>query len=172
MDSYELLINRRSIRKYEDKKISDELVTKLVESGLSAPSARNLQPYHFVVVRDRNKLDTLADVRSPWKLLKGSNCAICVVADVRNYDTVSTDDMYIQDCSAATENILLAAEALGLGGCWLGLYPREEPVNAVSKILELPEKVIPITLISVGYPAEKREAHSDFDINKIHFEKF
>ena len=167
---YELLLNRRSIRKYTDQKVDEETIKKILEAGLSAPSAKNLQPWHFIVVTDREALDKLADVRPVWKMLKGAPLGFVVLADLSLYDDVPA--MYVQDCSAATENMLLAAQALGLGGVWLGLYPREEAISGVRELFDIPENMMPIAAMSIGYPAEQRDPRPEPKWEKVHWQKF
>src|SRR5210317_273458 len=122
MDAIKNLLQRRSIRKYTDQPISGDIVNGLLEAGMHAPTARNLQPWHFVVVDERSMLDNLAVAHPYAKMLKQARLAILVCGD-RNIQEM--DGYIIQDCSAATQNIMLAAHAYGLGSVWLGMYPRE-----------------------------------------------
>lgn len=171
MNAYDVLINRRSIRKYTQSKISDKLLEKIVQAGLSAPSAKNMQPCEFVVVTDRDTLDRLSDIRPYWKMLKTAPASIVTLANLSVYEP-DASEMYVQDCSAATENMLLAAESLGLGGVWLGLYPHERPMQDVQALFGIPKNVIPISVISIGHPDEKRPPHGDFAMQKVHYNRY
>ena len=172
MEAYDVLLNRRSIRKYTEQSVAPEILEKILKAGLAAPSAKNMQPWEFIVVTDREMLDKLSEVRPFWKMLKQAPLAIVTLADLRLYEGDKLG-MYVQDCSAATENMLLAAEALGLGGVWLGLYPREEPIRDVRALLSILEESMPISVISIGYPAEQRPAHGEYlSMAKVHYEKY
>ncbi len=166
MDAIEAILTRRSIRKYTDKKISKELIDVLLHAAMHAPSARNCQPWHFVVVTERNVLDELAVVHPYGKMLKQARLAILVCGD----RFIEESDNYInQNCSAATQNILLAAHANGLGAVWLGVYPRKQRMKGISKLLILPEHILPISLISIGYPAEMISKPERFKHERIHY---
>lgn len=166
METIEAILTRRSIRKYTDKKISEELIDILLHAAMHAPSARNCQPWHFVVVTKRDVLDELAVVHPYGKMLKHARLAILVCGD----RLIEESDNYInQNCSAATQNILLAAHANGLGAVWLGVYPREQRMKGISKLINLPEHILPISLISIGYPAEKISKPERFKPEKIHY---
>jgi nitroreductase len=149
METLEAIFTRRSIRKYTSQTIPDELVEKLLLAAMQAPSAGNQQPWHFIVVTDRAQMDSLADALPFGKMLHTAPLGIAVCADV---ESARYSDYWVQDCSAATQNLLLAAHALGLGAVWLGVYPLEERVAGVKQILGLPAPVIPLNIISLGYP--------------------
>ena len=169
MDAIRNLLQRRSIRKYTDQPIPEEIVNSLLEAGMHAPTARNLQPWHFVVVDERSILDKLAVAHPYAKMLKQASLAILVCGD-RNIQEM--DGYIIQDCSAATQNIMLAAHAHGLGSVWLGMYPREERMREVGKLLSIPDHILPVALISIGYPDEHAEAPDRLKADRIHFNKF
>lgn len=153
---------RRSIRKYTTEPVSEKDVETLLEAAMAAPSASNIRPYHFVVVTDREMLDVLAEVHPHGKMLfEATLCvAVCGVPDESRY--------WVQDCSAATENLLLAATALGLGAVWLGVHPRPERVAPVREVLTIPESVVPLNLISIGHPAEEKESRTQYDEGRVH----
>ena len=169
MDAIKNILNRRSIRKYTDQPIPEIIVKAMINSGMHAPTARNLQPWHFIVVNDRNMLDKLSVVHPYAKMLKQATLAILVCGD-RNLQEM--DGYIIQDCSAATQNILLAAHAHGLGAVWLGMYPREQRMEDISKLLGIPDHILPVSLISIGYPDEHKEAPDRYNTEKIHWNKF
>lgn len=156
---------RRSIRKYTTERVSEEDIETLLQAAMAAPSASNRQPWHFMVVTDREKLNTLADLHPYGKMLFEAPLGVAVCGDV----TVS-NRFWVQDCSAATENLLLAATALGLGAVWLGVYPSEERVKAVKGVLNIPENMVPLNLISLGHPAEEKEPRTQYDESKVHRE--
>ena len=139
----EILFKRRSIRKYLDKPIEDEKIKTIIEAGMYAPSAKNQQPWHFIVIKDRNVLDSIREVHEYSKMLEEAPLAIIVVG---NLVDLKLEEMWTYDCSAATQNILLAATGLGLGSVWLGLKannPNDSVVKQIGEILGLPENKIP-----------------------------
>ena len=143
MDAIDGILTRRSIRKYTKKSIPDEIIKELLEAGVSAPSAGNQQPWQFIVIDNREVLDEASQVLPNGKLLKDANKAILVCGDL-NLETHK--GYWPIDCSAATQNILLAAHAKRLGACWLGVYPREERVENLKKLFKTPKHIIPFPL--------------------------
>jgi nitroreductase len=169
MEAYEALVTRRSIRAYTAQAISDDLIKQLLEAAMNAPSASNRQPWHFVVVTERETLDALADLLPYGKMLKQAPLAIVVCGD---RERQPMEGYWVQDCSAATENILLAAHAKGLGAVWLGVHPREERIQELSRLLSLPEQVPPLAVLSIGYPAEHKEPANRYDESRIHRDRW
>ena len=163
------ILNRKSIRKYKNIKISDEIVGELLRAGMQAPSAGNEQPWEFVVLRDRDTMKKITEFHPYSKMLLNTDVAIVVCGDEAKE---VFKGYWVQDCSAATENILLAAEDKGLGAVWLGVYPMEDRVEALKKLLNLPEGIIPLSIIPVGYPDEKREAVNRFNKERIHYDRW
>lgn len=165
MDALEALISRRSIRKYTTQDIPNDLLQELIKYGMYAPSACNKQPWHFIIIKDRSILKEIAEFHPNARMLKEATCAILVCGDeIKAHDK----GYWPVDCSAATQNILIAAQALGLGACWLGIYPREERASKMKKLMKLPEHIHAFSLISIGYPAEHPEAKQRFDASLIH----
>jgi len=158
---------RRSIRSYTAESVGEAHIKTLLEAAMAAPSASNLKPWHFVVVSDRQTLDNLAEFHPHGKMLFEAPLCIAVCGD----STISTR-YWVQDCSAATENLLLAAVALGLGAVWLGVYPKEERVVAVCKVLNLPQPIVPLNLISIGHPAEEKASRTQYDAARVHRERW
>ena len=158
---------RRSIRKYTDKPVSEKDTKTLLEAAMAAPSSSNRKPWHFVVVTDRLMLDNLARVHPYAKML--FEAPLCVVVCG---DTTISPRSWVQDCSAAAENLLLAATALGLGAVWLGVHPRESRVCPIRKALKIPETIIPLNLIAIGYPAEEKPPRTQFDKLRVHRERW
>lgn len=154
---------RRSIRSYKDEPVGKEHIKTLLEAAMAAPSASNLKPWHFVVVTDRETLDKLADRHPHGKMLFEAPLGIAVCGD----PAVSAG-YWVQDCSAATENLLLAAVALGLGAVWLGVHPKEDRVTAVRDVLRIPENIVPLNLVSIGHPGEQKEARTQYDETRVH----
>ncbi len=153
----ETLMTRTSIRSYTDRAVSADTIELLLRAGMAAPTAVNKQPWHFVVVTDRAVLDSLGGNGRQSQMWKESPLAIAVCGDMEKALEGPAQDFWIQDCSAATENILLAAHALGLGAVWTGCYPMEERVANVRKVLNLPETIVPLCVIVMGYPGENPE---------------
>ncbi len=163
------IFERRSIRKYQQKPVTDELLEQLVRAGMAAPTAGNQQEWEFIIIDDRVTLDAITEVHPYSSMLKQASAAIIVCADI---DKEIHEGYWVQDCAAATQNILLLACHLGLGTCWLGVYPRQPRVEGIKRILGLPKNIMPLSAISIGYPAEKKPPSDRFDINKIHKNKW
>jgi len=161
------ILSRRSIRKYTSESISDEQIQRMLEAAMAAPSASNRKPWHFVIVKNRKMLDTLAENLQYGKMLHEAPLCIAVCGD-----TAISERFWVQDCSAATQNMLLAATALGLGSVWLGIYPGEDRIKMVAALLKIPDNVVPLNLVSIGHPAENKEARTQFDKMQVHFEEW
>ena len=169
----EVLNTRRSIRKFLDRPVEKEKILKILEAGMNAPSAGNEQPWHFVVVTDRQKMLAMKEKHPYAAMLAEAAAAIAVVADPRLLKYPGPgQEMWIQDLSAATENILLAIHALGLGGVWLAVHPYEEREREIAKILEIPEGYRILNLIALGYPNQTPYTTSRFKEERIHWEKW
>lgn len=153
-NAIETIMTRTSIRSFTDRAVSADTIEMLLRAGMAAPTAVNKQPWHFVVVNDRAKLDELGGNGRQSQMWKESPLAIVVCGDMEKAVEGPAQAFWIQDCSAATENILLAAHALGLGAVWTGCYPMEERIANVSHVLNLPENIIPLCVIVMGYPNE------------------
>lgn len=158
---------RRSIRKYLRKPVSKKDLKTMLEAAMAAPSASNRKPWHFITITKQDTLDKLARAHPYAKMLLKAPLCIAVCGD-----TTLSPRYWVQDCSAATENLLLAAVSLGLGAVWLGVFPREERVIPIGKILELPESIIPLNLISIGHPAEEKEQRTQYDEQRVHSEQW
>ena len=165
METLKAILTRRSIRKYINKNIPEEYYEIMLKAAMHAPTARNKQPWHFIIITDRTILGKLAAVSPSWKMLDEAASAIVVCGD-RNLE--DTESFIIQDCSAATQNILLSAHELGLGTVWLGVHPREDRLVPLAKILGIPENILPVSMISVGRPDEIREQPDRYNVERIH----
>ncbi len=163
------ILDRRSVRKYTGQKVTEDQVTELLKAAMSAPSAGNQQPWCFVVVRSQEILDRIPTVHPYAAMTPHASVVIAVCGDLTG---LKYSDYWVQDCSAATENVLLAAHEGGLGAVWLGVYPTEERVKGVRQLLRLPEHIIPLSLISVGYAAESHPAADRFDANRVHYDQW
>ncbi len=141
-----------------------EQIESVIRAAMYAPSAVNRQPWHFIVINDRDIMARIMEVHPYSKMLMTAGHAILVCGDEKlQYDS----GYWIADCGAATENLLLAATSLGLGSCWIGVYPREHRMNALREIFALPPHIQPFALVSVGYPAEEKSTPERFDRGKI-----
>ena len=165
MDAMDAILSRRSIRRYTRQSVSDETIKELLEAAMSAPSAGNEQPWHFVVIRERQILNEIPKYHPYSQMLKDAPLAIMVCGDeqLQKYQ-----GYWVQDCSAATENLLIAVQAKGMGAVWLGVYPIEDRVAALRELLGIPDNVIPFSLISIGYPAEQKPRSDRYDDSRIH----
>jgi nitroreductase len=153
---------RRSIRKYTAQPINKADTTSLLEAGMAAPSASNRKPWHFVTVTDRQTLQALADGHPYGKMLAQAPLAIVVCGDP------SISDWWVQDCAAATENILIAAVGLGLGAVWLGCHGRCKREEAIRQVLDIPEGIAVLSMLSIGHPDETKEARTQYDAARVH----
>jgi len=165
METLKAILTRRSIRKYINKNIPEEYYEIMLKAAMHAPSARNRQPWHFIVITDRGILKKLAEVNPSWRMLAEAASAIVVCGDTNLEDSES---FIIQDCSAATQNILLAAHELGLGSVWLGVHPREDRLLPLADILHIPKQILPVSMVSLGKPDESREQPERYNIERIH----
>jgi len=165
MDAMEAIISRRSIRRYTGQTIPGEMIEQLLQAAMSAPSAGNMQPWQFVIIDDRKILDKIPKVHPYATMVREAPLAILVCGDL---DLDGFGGYWVQDCSAATENLLIAAHARGLGAVWLGVYPRDERVQALRELLNIPEHITPFAVIPLGYPAEESSKEDRFDRSKVH----
>jgi nitroreductase len=169
MDAMETILTRRSIRKYSGKRISDEQIEQLLKAAMYAPSAVNKQPWHFLVFRDAAIKKNIIEFHPNASMLTGADAGILVCYDENLQHDVGYGPV---DCSAATQNILLAAHAEGLGAVWVGIYPRQNRIEAVCRLFSLPHNIKPFSIISLGYPAEKKAFPNRFNRARIHYEKW
>lgn len=167
MELWEAILTRRSIRKFTSQIVSRELIEKILVAGMQAPSARNKQPWHFVVIQKREMLDKISEVHPYAYMLKEAPLGIVICGDKNIEETI---DYIVQDCSAATQNMLLVAHNFGLGAVWLGIYPRDQRVKALKELLNLPENIIPIAMIAVGYPNEVKSPENRYNPERVHYE--
>lgn len=166
----ENIMTRTSIRQFTDQPVAKDTLDLLVKAGMAAPSAMDARPWAYIIVTEREILDSLNAIK-PYFNLKTATAAIVVCGDLSKTKEGATD-YWVQDCSAATENILLAAHAYGLGAVWCGVYPNHEIVSGVSRILDIPENVIPLNVVTLGYPDENPEPKDKYNTANIHYQKW
>ncbi len=167
MELLEGLLTRRSIRKYKEDKVSDNQLEILIKAGMHAPSAANKQPWHFVIFRDKAIINKITEFHQNAGMLKNASAAILVCWDEqlqhgKGYGPV--------DCSAATQNILLATHSIQIGAVWVGIYPREHRMRAVHELFHLPENIQPFSIISIGFPDEEKSSPDRYRPERIHYE--
>jgi len=168
-----IIFQRTSVRKYTEEQISPEQIELLLKAAMAAPSARNIQPWEFIVVQDRDFLNKISEFGTFAHMLKEAPLAIVVCGDLNKEMPAQSGKKYwIQDCSAATQNIMLQATEMGLGSVWIGTYPKEEMYKPLAQLLDLPENILPVTTIAIGHPDGKIEPKDKFDKTKIHFNKW
>lgn len=164
-----ILYKRRSIRKFKDRPIDKDTVKKLLRGAMSAPSAGNQQPWHFIVLDNRDILNEIPKFHHYSQTLKEAPLAIVVCGDTEN---IKYPECCVQDCSAATENLIIAITELGLGGVWLGFYPDEDRVRELSILLEIPESVLPLSVVAIGYADEEKSPINRYMEDRVHYNKW
>lgn len=166
------IMTRTSVRQYQDKAIEQEKVETLLRAGMAAPTAVNKQPWHFIVVNEKSMLEKIAEVNHNKRMLKTAPLAIIVCGNLEKALTGNAQQYWIQDTSAATENILLAAHGLGLGAVWTGLFPNKDRCEPICKLLGIPEHIIPLNIIIIGYPAESPTPKDKWKPENVSYNKF
>ena len=162
----ENIAERKSVRKYLNRSVEEDKIDAMVKAGMAAPSGMDRRPWEFVVVTDREALDSMAAKLPYAKMLTNAPLAIVVCGD-----TTRSSYWYL-DCSAATQNVLLAAEALGLGAVWTAAYPYEDRIDVVRQNTGLPENIVPLCVIPIGYPDGPQKAKDKFDLQRVHRNKY
>lgn len=171
-EAFANIVTRTSVRQYNEDPVSDEQVTAILHAAMSAPSGVNRQPWEFVVVSDPKLLEELSEALPYAKMTAKAQVAIVVCGNKERFLEGADDNLWEQDCSAASENILLAAHALGLGAVWTCLYPHKDRMEPVSKLLNLPDTVVPFNLIPVGHPLHNHPAMNKWHSERIHINGF
>jgi nitroreductase len=169
MDTMEALLTRRSVRQFEDKPVPEEMIRQILEAAMMAPSAINEQPWQFVVTTERERLDAVADIHAYVKMVLQAPVGILVCGDLTKE---KYPGYWVQDCSAAMQNLLLAAHALGLGAVWTGIHPMEERVAAYRTLFELPEHIVPLGFVPIGWPTKQPKSPSRFQEERVHYNTF
>lgn len=167
----DFIFSRRSIRKYQDREVPTEMLQDLLKAAMAAPSAVAKDPWHYIVLQKRESLDKLADLLPHGRMLRQATAAFIVCGDIRRAHDQQESYM-LQDLSASVENILLAANSLGLGSCWLGVHPRQERMAGIAKLFSLSQGIIPMCAIAIGWPAEEPPARTRYNDDAVHWEKW
>lgn len=161
------IMTRHSVCKFSDKKLTDDQLTTLVKAGMAAPTAMDKRPWSFQTVTDPELLSMLSETAPGAKPVAGAAAAIIVCGDSNDFIEGEGRDFWIQDCSAASENILLAAHAMGLGAVWCGIYPSQARVDRLRSDFELEENLIPLSVIALGYPAQQGQPKDKWNPDKM-----
>jgi nitroreductase len=169
MNLLEIIKKRRSIRRFTTQQVEKEKIAALLEAAMYAPSAVNKQPWHFIVIDDHAVMKRIMEAHPHSKMFETANIGVLVCGDLQLHHGPG---YWIADCAAATENILLAATTLGLGSCWVGIYPREDRMKAMKEIFVLPDHVEAFALVAIGYAAEQKNTPERFFQEKIHFNQW
>jgi nitroreductase len=161
------LFSRRSVRRYTDQPVTAETVQDLLEAAMAAPSACAKDPWEFIVLQDAGLRAKVASFLPNGPMLATAPMGFVVCGDL---DRAHSGELsyLLQDCSAAIQNLLLAAHALGLGAVWLGVHPRQDRIDALRELFGLPQNILPVSGIAVGYPAEHPEARTRFVADRVH----
>jgi nitroreductase len=165
MNTFEAVKTRRSVRNYQEQKVPEEIVMELLQAAMCGPSAGNQQPWQFIVIDDRKVLDSLLTANPNAKMCKEAQLAILVCGDLTKE---KYPGFWVQDCSAAVMSILLVAHSRGLGAVWTGVYPIQERVDGFRRLLHLPDTVMPLALVPMGYPAKDLPHADRFQPDRVH----
>ena len=170
MDAMEAILSRRSCRKYADRPVEKDLIDQLLQAGMASPTACNQRPWHFVIVDDHETLCGISDIQAYAPMLKTAALGIVVCSD--GGDAAMGGPYWPQDCAAATQNILLAAHAMGLGAVWLGIYPDNARVTGLRGLLGIPENITPFCVIALGHPAKPVRPIERYEPERVHRNKW
>ena len=170
MNAIETIFKRRSIRKYTDSPVEPQKIVHLLEAAMAAPTAANCQPWEFIVVNDAQKLakvrENCINARYPAPLV------IVVCGNLKLALKGPDHELWVQDCSAATQNILIAATSLGLGSVWIGIYPVESRIRAIRQIFNIPTYVTPLSLVYISNPAEEKAPRTRYNEKRIYWQDY
>jgi Nitroreductase len=169
MDAMEALYTRRSVRKYKNQSIPLEIIEEAVKAAMYAPSARNQQPWEFIIVDKREYLDAVPEFSPHAAMSKGAPAGILMCF---NKEHETAEGFFPQDLGASAQNLLLALHANGLGAVWTGVYPREDRVTGFVKMFNLPKNVIPYAFIITGYPEKETETVNRYKAERVHYNKW
>jgi nitroreductase len=166
------ILNRKSVRSYNEKPVSDEILLTLSKAALSAPSAVDKRPTELIVIKDKAILKKCSEVLPYARMTEKAAAAIVVCGNLTQQHGGEQEDFWLCDCSAAIQNILIGAESLGLGAVWTAVYPEKSRIESLRSILDFPWNIIPLALIPVGYPTGKEKPKDKFDTEKIHINQW
>lgn len=170
--AYQTILSRTSVRAYTDQKVEKDKIEKLLRAAMAAPTAVNKQPWHFVVIEDKHVLEQIAEEIPTAKMAARTPLAITICGDMEKALDGEGRDFWVQDASAATENLLLAAHAMGLGAVWTGVYPIKDKVDATRALLKLPETIVPLGTIVIGYPKETPQPKDKWKPENVSYNTF
>lgn len=168
----EMIMTRTSVRKFTEEKVKPCMVEKMLKAAMAAPTAVNKQPWHFVVVDDKEMLGKLADEGGRGDMLRNAPLAIVICGDLSKALEGKAQEYWIQDVSAATENLLLAAHAMGLGAVWTGQWPMDNRYKKTQQVLGMPETIIPLSTVIIGHPAEQPTPKDKWKPENVSYNKF
>ena len=175
MENSEIILsniyNRKSVRNFSNEKVDKSDLLKIIKAGMSAPSALNLQPWEFIVFDLEETIEWMVELHDYSKMFKTATAGIVVCGNMEK-TIKGFEDFWVQDCSAATQNLLLATESLNLGGVWLGIYPIEERYKKIMDYFNLPENIIPFAVIALGHPSKDEKSKDKWDCKKLHWNKW
>lgn len=166
------IFKRVSVRKYTDQPVSKDQMELLLRAGMAAPSAKNVQPWEFVVIQDKEHLLKITEFHPYAGMLKQAPLAIAVCGNTTKIALEGVEDLWVQDCAAATQNILLEATELGLGSVWMGIYPMKTFIKGLANLLILPDFIVPFSLLAIGYPDGEVHPKDKFNPERVHWEKW
>ncbi|MDF2538706.1 MAG: nitroreductase [Herbinix sp.] len=169
MDVLEAIYTRRSVRRFTGEPVSDQDLEAVLKAGFHAPSAHNLQPWDFIVIKNKEKFEQIAKAHTYAKMLPKAEICILLCGDTNKQQMTG---FLIEDCSAAMENMLLAAHGIGLGAVWCGLYPVTELTDAMRQICFIPDHIIPVGMMVLGHKGEEKKAAERYDTTKLHYEEW
>jgi nitroreductase len=169
-DNIDFILKRRSIRRFEPRPVEEEKITTLLKAGMAAPSAVNSQPWEFVVVTEDSILQKLRGAMEYGKMT--APLVIVPLGSPKVAASFAGETYWVQDCTAAVENILIAAANIDLGAVWVGVYPRLKKMAAVREILNIPADVFPLALLHIGYPAEQKSLHTKYKAERVHWQQY
>ncbi|MBD5163206.1 MAG: nitroreductase family protein [Bacteroidales bacterium] len=167
--TYDAIMTRTSVRSYSDKPVGTEQVDSLLHAAMAAPTAVNKQPWRFLVVNQREALDSIASISPNMKMVEGAKLAIILCGDMDAALQGEAREFWVQDVSAATENLLLAAHSMGLGAVWCGIYPVQDRVAAFAKLFNMPENIIPLSCVVIGYPDGQNTPKDKWKPENVHY---
>lgn len=171
-EALKTIYSRKSVRRYASKPVPRGLLENFIRAGMAAPSGTDARPWNFVAVTEPALLAKLSDGLKYGRMLKGAGAAIAVCGTPHEPRPGLTNELWIQDCAAATQNILLAVEDAGLGAVWVCVHPIEEHVRHVREVLGIPEDTVPLCVVSIGYPAAEDKPKDKYEPRKIHWERW
>ena len=169
MEVLEAIRTRRSIRSYARREVSEDAIQTILRAGMAAPSAGNEQPWEFLLIRSRETLERISEAHPYADMVAHAPLAILVCG---NLTRVRHRDFWVQDLAAATQNMLLAAHAMGLGSVWVGVHPREKRVAELRAVIALPDEIVPFAILPIGYPAEPKPPDDRYDQHRIYREEW